>query len=445
MFRKVLIANRGEIALRVIRACRALDIPTVAVYSEADAGARHVQAADEAVLLGPPPAPASYLNVAALLAAARGSGADAVHPGYGFLAENAAFAQACHDAGLTFIGPSPDVIRQMGDKVEARQAMQAAGVPVVPGLLTYLPDDPHEMQALAAQVGYPLMIKAAAGGGGIGMQRVASPEKLGQALEQARRRAQQAFANPALYLERAIDTPRHIEVQLLGDHHGQLTHVFERECSVQRRHQKVIEESPSPFVDDRMRAGLLAAAVRAGQAVGYTSAGTVEFIADRDRNFYFLEMNTRIQVEHPVTEMVAGVDLVQAQVRVAAGERLGPAWNSLRQRGHAIEARVYAEDPVTMYPSPGTITAYEEPAGDGVRIEGWVTDGTVVTPFYDPLLAKVVVWDETRDRAIQKMRDTLARYRIEGIKTNISLLQKVLDHPGFVAGQYDVTLLSKPL
>jgi acetyl-CoA carboxylase biotin carboxylase subunit len=445
LFDKILIANRGEIALRVIRACRALGVKTVAVYSEADAEARHVAEANEAVLIGPPPAPASYLNVEAILAAAHQTGAQAIHPGYGFMSENAEFARRCVEAGLVFIGPPPDVIQKMGDKVAARQMMAAAGVPIVPGTPGYLTSDPAELTTLAESVGYPLLIKAAAGGGGIGMIQVAGPEKLAAGLEQAQRRAQQAFGNPALYLERYITQPKHIEVQLLGDRHDHLIHLFERECSVQRRHQKVIEESPSPALDLETRQRIAQAALLAGQTVGYQNAGTVEFIMDRERNFYFLEMNTRIQVEHPVTEMVTGVDLVQEQLKIAAGEALSIEQSDLRQHGHAIECRIYAEDPVNFFPSPGTITAYREPGGEHVRLDSWVQAGTVVSHFYDPLLAKLVVWGADRAEAITRTRAALSEFQIEGIKTNLPLHQKILAHPAFVAGTYDVTLLAKPL
>ncbi|MBE7470638.1 MAG: acetyl-CoA carboxylase biotin carboxylase subunit [Anaerolineales bacterium] len=445
MFDKVLIANRGEIALRVIRACRALGVKTVAVYSEADAAARHVTEADEAVLIGPPPAPASYLNIEAILTAAHQTGVQAIHPGYGFMSENAEFARRCGEAGLVFIGPPPDVIQKMGDKVAARQMMAAAGVPIVPGTPGYLTSDPAELAALAESVGYPLLIKAAAGGGGIGMIQVAGPEKLAAGLEQAQRRAQQAFGNPALYLERYISRPKHIEVQLLGDRHGHLIHLFERECSVQRRHQKVIEESPSPALDPETRQRIAQAALLAGQTVGFQNAGTVEFIMDQDRHFYFLEMNTRIQVEHPVTEMVTGVDLVQEQLKIAAGEALSIQQSDLRQRGHAIECRIYAEDPVNFFPSPGTIMAYQEPSGEHIRLDSWVQAGTVVSHFYDPLLAKLVVWGADRAEAIARTQAALNEFQIEGIKTNLPLHQKILAHPTFVAGTYDVSLLAKPL
>jgi acetyl-CoA carboxylase biotin carboxylase subunit len=445
MFNKVLIANRGEIAVRVIQACRALGVSTVAVYSEADEAARHVAEADEAVLLGPAPAPLSYLNVEAILTAASETGVDAIHPGYGFLAENAAFARACAEAGFTFIGPPVGVIEKMGDKVEARRIMQAAGVPLVPGLTAYLPDEPEQVAGIADEVGYPLLIKAALGGGGIGMMRVAEPGKLARSLEQARRRAGQAFRSEAIYLERAIERPRHIEVQLLGDGEGNLIHLFERECSVQRRHQKVIEESPSPFMTPQRRDAITGAALRAGEAIGYQSAGTVEFIADPDGDFYFLEVNTRIQVEHPVTEMITGVDLVQQQIRIAAGEPLALSQQEARVNGHALEFRIYAEDPVTFYPAPGAIEEYEEPSGEHIRVDSGVRAGDVVTHFYDPLLAKLVVWGTDRSEAIERAREALSSYHITGVKSNIPLHQKILEHPGFLQGNYDVQLLSKPL
>ncbi len=445
MFDKILIANRGEIALRVIRACRTLGVKTVAVYSEADAGTRPVSEADEAVLIGPPPAPASYLNIEAILEAARKTGAQAIHPGYGFMSENAEFARRCAEAGLVFIGPPAEVIQKMGDKVEARRLMAAAGVPIVPGTPGYLNADPGELAALAESVGYPLLIKAAAGGGGIGMIQVTAPEKLTASLEQAQRRAQQAFGSPSLYLERYITQPKHIEVQLLGDQHGQLIHLFERECSVQRRHQKVLEESPSPALDAETRQRITQAALAAGQAVGYQSAGTVEFIMDQDRHFYFLEMNTRIQVEHPVTEMITGVDLVQEQIKIAAGEPLAIRPSDLTQHGHAIECRIYAEDPVNFFPSPGTLSVYQEPSGEHVRLDSWVQAGTVVSHFYDPLLAKLVVWGADRAEAIARTQEALAQFRVEGIKTNLPLHQKILAQPAFVAGTYDIGLLAKPL
>ncbi len=443
MFSRVLVANRGEIARRVIRACRALGIETVAVYSDADADAPHVREADRAVRVGPPPAVQSYLNMEAILQAARQTGCDAIHPGYGFLSERAEFARRCEAAGLVFIGPPAGVIAAMGDKVRARRLMHQAGVPVVPGSLDGLPEDPAAAADAAEAVGYPLMIKAAGGGGGIGMVRVAGPADLPAALEVAARRARQAFGNAALYVERLLDRPRHVEVQLLGDRHGRLVHLYERDCSVQRRHQKIIEESPSPALDEATRDALTAAAVRAGTAVGYQSAGTVEFLLDRDGRFYFLEMNTRIQVEHPVTEMRTGVDLVQLQIRLAAGEPLPLAQEDIRPRGHALECRICAEDPVTLYPAPGTVTAYREPSGPHVRVDSGVEAGTAVTPYYDSLLAKVVVWADDRPAAIARMIQALQAYRIEGVATNIPLHLRVLAHPEFAAGRHHTEFLAE--
>ena len=430
--------------MRVARASRALGVATVAVFSEADAGTRHVSEADEAISIGPAAPKESYLNVDALLRAARQTGADGIHPGYGFLAENAEFARRCEEAGLVFIGPPADVIRQMGDKIAARSLMQRVGVPVVPGTPSDLSSfDPTQAAELAEKIGYPLLIKAAAGGGGIGMVRVAAPEKLAASLEEAQRRASKAFGDGRVYLERAIERPRHVEVQLLGDHHGHLIHCFERECSVQRRHQKVLEESPSPAVDAARRSALADAAIAAGRAVGYRNAGTVEFILDESGQFYFLEMNTRIQVEHPVTEMVTGIDLVQQQIRIAAGEPLAFDQAALSQRGHAIECRIYAEDPQTFYPSPGRLTAYEEPSGSHLRVDSWVRPGDTITPFYDPLLAKITAWGEDRGEAIERLRAGLGRFRVEGVKTNIPLHQRILADRAFVTGAYDVTLLDR--
>jgi acetyl-CoA carboxylase biotin carboxylase subunit len=399
----------------------------------------------EAILIGPPPAQASYLNIAAILAAAQQTGAQAVHPGYGFLAENADFARQCQTAGLIFVGPPASAIEEMGDKIKARALIEQAGVSAVPGSRGFDPTESGELSEMAEAIGYPVMIKAAAGGGGIGMTLVSKPEKLAKGLDQAQRRAKQAFGNSTIYLEKAIQRPKHIEVQLLGDHHGNLIHLFERECSVQRRHQKVLEETPSPVVDMPIRQAITEAAVRAGRAVGYYNAGTVEFIMDQDRNFYFLEMNTRIQVEHPVTEMTTGVDLVQQQLKIAAGEQLGLQQSQLGQRGHSLECRIYAEDPVNFYPSPGQITTCSVPRGSHIRLDSWIQAGSEISPYYDPLLAKLVVWGSDRAEAISRAQDALASFQIEGIKTNISLHQKILSHPDFLSGSYDVSLLSKPL
>ena len=442
-FSRILIANRGEVAVRIIRTAAEMGIETVAIYSQDDAASLHVTLADIAVPLEHPGAIA-YLDGAGIIDIAKQHGCEAIHPGWGFLSENSEFARLCGEAGLTFIGPEPAALARLGDKAHARLLAESCSVPILAGINAAVSvEEAREFLRGRGPAG-AIIIKAVAGGGGRGMRVVRTKEELGPAIVSAKREAKAAFGDDRMLIEKYVDNPRHIEVQIIGDSHGNLLSLFERECTLQRRHQKVIEEAPSPTLNARQREAVCEAARKAAGAVDYVGAGTIEFVSD-GKDVFFIEMNTRLQVEHPVTELITGIDLVEWQLRVAFGEKLPLTQDQIRLNGHAIEARVYAEDPVTMYPSPGTITAYEEPAGDGVRIEGWVTDGTVVTPFYDPLLAKVVVWDETRDRAIQKMRDTLARYRIEGIKTNISLLQKVLDHPGFVAGQYDVTLLSKPL
>ncbi len=459
MFGKVLIANRGEIAVRIIRACHEMGIRSVAVYSEADARALHVRLADEAVLIGPPPAAESYLRGDRIIEAAKQTGCDAVHPGYGFLAENADFAEAVADAGLTFIGPPADAIRKMGSKIEARTIAQQAGVPVVPGteienekLKIEKGDQPlfNSQFSILNSIGYPLLIKASAGGGGRGMRVVASAEEFNAALESARREALKAFGDDRVYIEKLIPSPRHIEVQVLGDAHGNLIHLFERECSIQRRHQKIIEETPSPFLDDALRARMGEMAVALGRAVSYTNAGTVEFIVDQQRNAYFLEMNTRLQVEHPVTEMVTGVDLVKAQVAIAAGVSLSsllPAWGSglgARTRGHAIECRITAEDPANDFlPTAGRIVRVVEPTGFGVRVDSGVADGSEVTPFYDSLLAKLIVHGETRGDAIRKMDAALREYTIEGVTTNIAFLRDVIVHPAFRRGETSTDFIAR--
>ncbi len=445
---KILVANRGEIAVRIIRAAQEMGIATVAVYSDADARAPHVLAADQAVPIGPPPPQESYLRVDALLEAARLTGADAVHPGYGFLAENPAFAQAVADAGLTFIGPSPEAIALMGDKAAARERMQAAGVPVVPGYQG--PDDDEALAQAAARIGYPVLLKAAAGGGGKGMRVVYHPEDLAEAAAAARREAQHAFGDARLLLEKYIPTARHVEFQILADAHGRTLHLYERECSVQRRHQKIIEETPSPLLDDDLRQRMARAAIAAAQAVDYINAGTVEFIVDpATREFYFLEMNTRLQVEHPITEMVLGLDLVQWQIRVAAGEPLPWQQTDLRPRGHALEVRVYAEDPSHGFlPSTGRLLHLAEPRGPGIRVDSGVRAGQTITPHYDPLLAKIIVHAATRGEAIARMRAALQRTAYHGVITNVDFLLQVLAHPDFVRGDYHTrwveTALSGP-
>jgi len=427
--RRVLVANRGEIARRIIRACRKAGLATVAVYSEADRDAPHVRDADQAIMLGPPPARESYLDVERLIHAARRSDADAVHPGYGFLSENWRFAEAVTRAGMTFIGPPAEAVRAMGDKTEARRLMAAAGVPTLPGSPGPI-SDPGEAEALGARVGFPLVIKAAGGGGGIGMVRVDKAADLANAFTAATRRAQSAFANPAVYVERYLERPRHVEVQVFADAHGTVVHLHERECSIQRRHQKLIEESPAPNLPAATKRGLTEAAVAGARAIGYVNAGTMEFLVDAAGGFYFLEMNTRIQVEHPVTEEVTGLDLVVEQLRVAAGERLSWRQEEIGQRGAAIEVRVYAEDPDKNFlPSPGTITRLELPAGEGMRVESGVESGSVISVHYDPLLFKLIARGADRDDALARMRAALTATVVEGVKSTVPFLKKALEHP----------------
>lgn len=433
--KKVLIANRGEIARRIIRTCRAQGVATVAIYSDADRDMPFVREADEAVHIGPPPVPHSYLNVEAILAAAKSCQADAIHPGYGLLSENEAFARRVTEEGIVFIGPKPEVIGQMGDKLTARRIMQKAGVPVVPGGDNPL-DTAEEAANMAALIGYPVMLKASAGGGGIGMQICQNEEELRQAFQSARGRAKAYFGNDAMYVEKYVDRPHHIEVQIAGDTTGHVIHLLERECSIQRRHQKVLEESPSPFLDEATRKALCDAAVQAGKAVGYTGVGTVEFIVDSQMNFYFLEMNTRLQVEHPVTEEMIGLDLVAMQLEIAQGHPLSISQEDVRAKRHAIELRVYAEDPVSFLPSPGTISLYQAPVMEHIRIDDGVETGTKVTPFYDPMIAKVIASGVTRDEAILRAREAMQQFLITGIKTNIPFLQEVLEDDRFVAGEY---------
>ena len=446
---RVLIANRGEIAVRIIRACREMGLATVAVHSECDRDARHVRDADVAVPIGANEAAASYLNVAAIVAAARASGADAVHPGYGFLAENAGFARACADAGLTFIGPSPDAIALMGSKTAARTAAIEAGVPVVPG--TERPLDgtasADQIAAAAAQIGYPLMVKAVAGGGGKGMRVVESADALASSVQTARSEAGSAFGDTAVYFERRLSRPRHVEIQLLGDHHGTVVPFVERECSIQRRHQKVVEESPSLAVSQPLRERMAAAAAAVARAVNYTNAGTIEFLLDEDGSFYFLEMNTRLQVEHPVTELVAEVDLVQWQIRIALGERLDidPA-RALTPRGHAIECRIYAEDPDQNFmPSPGLIRALRPASGPGVRDDGGVAAGYAVPVYYDSMIAKLIAWGGSRGEAIARMSRALREYHVLGIRTTIPFFLWLMQQPEYREGRYDTTYLDRLL
>jgi acetyl-CoA carboxylase biotin carboxylase subunit len=434
-FRKILIANRGEIAVRVIRACREMGIASVAVYSEADRSSLHVQMADEAVLLGPPPATESYLHLDRIIQAAVRTGAQAVHPGYGFLAENAELARACESAGLVFIGPNSRALELVGDKVRARRAMEEAGVPIIPGMKS-VPRTLEEYRVEARRLGFPVIVKASAGGGGKGMRVVREENDLQAAVEAGRREARSAFGDESVYLEKYLDEPRHVEFQVLADNHGRMIHLFERECSIQRRHQKLVEETPSPVLDAGLRARMGETAVRVMTAAGYNNAGTVEFLVDKNRDFYFLEVNARLQVEHPVTELVTGVDLVRQQIRLAAGQPLDLGPDDLRQRGHAIEARIYAEDAARDFlPSPGRILFLKEPGGPGVRLDGGIYAGWEVPIYYDPILAKLIVWAENRSEACRRMAAALQDYVILGIQTTVPFLADVVRHPEFRAGR----------
>lgn len=435
MFKKILIANRGEIAIRILRACKELGIKTIAVYSDADKNSAHTQFADEAIHIGAPPPKESYLNIEKIIGAAKQTGADAVHPGYGFLSENASFALAVESAGLTFLGPSADSIHAMGDKAESKKAMRKAGVPTVPGAEGL--ESESDFKKAAKEIGYPVLVKAAAGGGGKGMRVVNRAEGLNEAIKSARREALNAFGDDRLLVEKYIPNAHHIEFQIFGDQHGHIVHLFERECSVQRRHQKIIEETPSPLLTPELRKRMGDAAVAAAKAVKYFNAGTVEFIFDPDlSSFFFLEMNTRLQVEHPVTEFTTGLDLVQWQIRVAAGERIPYSQEQLIQRGHAIECRVYAEDPANGFlPSTGKLLQYLEPRGPGIRVDSGFRAGDEVTHFYDPLLAKLIVHGEFRELAIQKMQSALREFVVHGVITNIDFLQDVLSHEDFKDGK----------
>ena len=442
MFRKVLIANRGEIALRVIRACRELGIRTVAVYSEADRESLHVRFADEDVCIGPPAARESYLNIPRIIAAAEVTGADAIHPGYGFLAENAEFSEICERSGLTFIGPTPQQIRLMGDKAAARRTMKEVGVPIVPG--TDAIGDPDEALAQARVIGFPVLIKAAAGGGGKGMRVAQDADEFERQYSMARNEAAAAFGDDTVYVEKYLARPRHIEFQILGDSHGRVVHLGERDCSIQRRHQKLLEEAPSPALTPELRAEMGDAAVRGAKAIDYVGAGTIEMLLNDDHSFYFMEMNTRIQVEHPVTEMCTGFDLVKEQIRAAAGLPLSMPERPIHLRGHAIECRINAEDPARNFaPSPGTVAAFHAPGGPGVRVDTHVYAGYRVPPFYDSLLMKLIVHGSTRDEAIARMKRALSETVIEGVHTTIPFLQAVMDHPAFVAGEVDTKFLER--
>ncbi len=441
-FRKILIANRGEIACRIIWTCKEMGIRTVAVHSEADRDALHVRFADEAVCIGPAPSVQSYLNIPAVISAAEITNVDAIHPGYGFLAESSQFAEICEACNIKFIGPRPEVIRLMGDKVEARRAMQEAGLPVLPGSPEPVRSE-EEALAIARQIGFPVMLKAAAGGGGRGMRVVRRAEELGAALQTASSEAAAAFKNGDIYIERYIERPRHVEIQILADEYGNCVHLGERDCTVQRRHQKLIEEAPSPALTPELRERMGRAAVEACKRVGYSNAGTVEFLLDEDGSFYFMEMNTRIQVEHPVTEMVTLADIVRNQIRIAEGEELGFAQNDVIIVGHAIECRINAEDPVTFAPSPGTIVACNLPGGPGVRVDTAIYPGYVVPPYYDSLIAKLIVHARTRELAIARMRRALEAMVIEGIKTTIPLHLRIMDDPQFRSGDFSTKFMEQ--
>jgi len=440
-FNKVLIANRGEIALRVIRACKEMGLKTVAVFSQADAEALHVRFADEAVCIGPAKASASYLSIPSILSAAEVSHADAIHPGYGFLSENAGFAESVVEAGYCFVGPSAESMRLMGDKVSARAAMKKAGIPLLPG--TGALDTEADLVEAAKRVGYPLIIKASAGGGGRGMKIVDRDEDLVVAWATARKEAEAGFANPEVYLERYVSTPRHIEIQILADSHGNIVHLFDRECSIQRRHQKLVEEAPSPVLSAKKREEIGALVVQACESIDYQSAGTFEFLLDENEALYFMEMNTRIQVEHTVTEQVTGIDLVQAQLSVAQGERLPFAQKDITLSGHSIEVRINAEDPDTFAPSPGKITALNFPGGPGIRVDAAIYEQYKVPPYYDSMIAKLIITAKTREEAVMRLDRALDEFIVEGIKTNIPLYKRIVDHKDFKSGALDTRFLER--
>jgi acetyl-CoA carboxylase biotin carboxylase subunit len=441
LFKKVLIANRGEIALRIIRACRELGIKTVAVYSEADRYSLHVRFADEAVCIGPPQSKESYLSIPRLIAAAEVTNADAIHPGYGFLAENASFAEICGTSGLTFIGPKPEAIAQMGDKALAKETMHKAGVPVIPGSDGVVFEF-NDAKKIAGEIGYPVIIKATAGGGGRGMRIVREAGELENAFRTASHEAEKAFGNPSVYIEKYLDEPRHIEIQVVGDRHGNVVHFGERDCTIQRRHQKLVEESPSPFITPEIREAMGATAVKGAKGVHYVGAGTIEFLLDKNKNFYFMEMNTRIQVEHPVTEEVLGIDLLKLQIEVAAGERLKKM--RLKPEWHAMECRINAEDPEFDFrPSPGKIVSFHMPGGFGVRVDTHAYAGYEIPPYYDSLVAKLIVKARTREEVVEKMYHTLDEFIIEGIQTTIPFHKKLMKDERFRSGEYDTTFIDQ--
>jgi len=442
MFHKILIANRGEIALRIIRACKELGIKTVAVYSDADSEALHVKLADESVCIGPASSAKSYLNIKAIISAAEVSDADAIHPGYGFLSENAEFAEICTNCGITFIGPTAENIRLMGDKIAARQSVTQVGVPILPGTKEGVPNV-ERAQQIAEEIGFPVIVKATAGGGGKGMKVVHSPASLPNAFATARAEANAAFGNPDVYIEKFCERPRHVEIQILADKHGNVIHLGERDCSIQRRHQKLIEEAPCPVLTDKQRKEMGDCAVAAAKAVGYSSVGTMEFLLDASGNFYFMEMNTRVQVEHPVTEMITGVDIIKEQIRAAAGLELSYAQKDIQIRGHAIECRINAEDPEKFTPFPGKIDGYHTPGGLGVRVDSAVYDQYTVLPHYDSMIAKLIVHADTREEAIRRMARALDEYIIDGIKTTIPFHQRIMRHKEFIEGNVDTGFLER--
>jgi acetyl-CoA carboxylase, biotin carboxylase subunit len=442
MFQKILVANRGEIALRIICACKELGIATVAVYSEADRNSLHVRFADEAVCIGPPRSSESYLNIPHVISAAEITNVDAIHPGYGFLSENANFAKVCEASEITFIGPKPEVIEMMGEKDRARREMKTAGLATIPGSDGVVEGE-EQLAKEAHRIGYPLILKAAAGGGGRGMRMVKSERDLLAAYQTARSEAQQAFGTPDVYMEKFLEHPRHIEIQVLGDQHGKVIHLGERECTIQRRHQKLVEESPSPVLDAKRRKELGGKVTRALEKIGYTNAGTVEFLLDVDGAIYFIEMNTRIQVEHPVTEFVTGVDLVKAQIRVAAGEKIEDAAGEISFNGHSIECRINAEDPETFVPSAGRITTFQAPGGTGVRVDSAAYTGALIPPYYDSLVAKLIVKGRDRGEAIGRMKRALEMFVIEGIKTSIPLQRRIMADPDFASGKFDTHFIEK--
>lgn len=442
MFNKVLIANRGEIAARIIRTCKRLGIKTVVVYSDVDADSLFVKMADESYPLGGSHVKDSYLNIEKLIGIMKQSKADAVHPGYGLLSEHAEFAKKCRDFCIVFIGPSAEVISQMGSKIESRRAMEKAGVPVVPGI-AYPLSDAEEAIAVSNQIGYPVMLKASSGGGGIGMQIVNNDHELEKAFEGNSKRALSFFGDGSMYVEKFIENPRHIEIQVLADQNGNTVFLWERECSIQRRNQKVLEEAPSPFLDEETRIKMGEVAINAAKAINYCNAGTIEFLVDRDKNFYFLEMNTRLQVEHPITEEITGIDLVEQQLRIAAGEQLAFNQDQIKREGHAIEVRIYAEDPKTFFPSPGKITKFSLPEGPSIRNELAVEEQSTITPYYDPMIAKLVVRGNNREDAINVLQEALNQYVVEGIKTNIPVLKEIVSHPAYKSGETTTDFIYK--